>query len=122
MKTEIEGSANGINDGNRAVGVPRFQFNLGADWDVPGLEGAALSARMLRTGGQYLNAANTQSIPAWSRFDLGARYAFGFDDRDVTLRANLENVANEAYWASANGGYLTQGTPRTLKVSVTVDF
>ncbi|MGY2185923.1 Ferrichrome receptor FcuA precursor [compost metagenome] len=122
MKTEIEGSANGINDGNRAVGVPRFQFNLGADWDVPGLEGAALSARMLRTGGQYLNAANTQSIPAWSRFDLGARYAFGFDDRDVTLRANLENVANEAYWASANGGYLTQGTPRTLKVSVSVDF
>ncbi|MNX82179.1 Ferrichrome receptor FcuA precursor [compost metagenome] len=77
---------------------------------------------MLRTGGQYLNAANTQSIPAWSRFDLGARYAFGFDDRDVTLRANLENVANEAYWASANGGYLTQGTPRTLKVSMTVDF
>ncbi|HEF4761194.1 TPA: TonB-dependent receptor [Pseudomonas putida] len=122
MKTQIEGSANGINDGNRAVGVPRFQFNLGADWDVPGLEGAALNARLLRTGGQYLNAANTQSIPAWSRFDLGARYAFRFDEQDITLRANLENVANEAYWASANGGYLTQGTPRTLKVSATVDF
>ncbi|NUT76248.1 TonB-dependent receptor [Pseudomonas sp. C1C7] len=122
MKTEIEGSANGINDGNRAVGVPRFQFNLGADWDVPGIEGAALSARMLRTGGQYLNAANTQSIPAWNRFDLGARYGFRIDEREVTLRANLENVANEAYWASANGGYLTQGTPRTLKVSATVDF
>lgn len=122
MKTEIEGSANGINDGNRAVGVPRFQFNLGADWDVPGLEGAALSARMLRTGGQYLNAANTQSIAAWNRFDLGARYAFNFDEQAITLRANLENVANEAYWASANGGYLTQGTPRTLKVALTVDF
>ncbi|VVP65184.1 Ferrichrome receptor FcuA [Pseudomonas fluorescens] len=122
MKTQIQGSANGVNDGNRAVGVPRFQFNLGADWDVPGLEGAALSARMLRTGGQYLNAANTQGIAAWNRFDLGARYAFRLDERDVTLRANLENVANEAYWASANGGYLTQGTPRTLKVSATVDF
>jgi iron complex outermembrane receptor protein len=35
MKTEIEGSANGVNDGNRAVGVPRFQLNVGADWDVP---------------------------------------------------------------------------------------
>ncbi|WP_095197390.1 TonB-dependent receptor [Pseudomonas sp. Irchel 3A7] len=122
MKTEIEGSANGINDGNRAVGVPRFQFNLGADWDIPGIEGAAFSARMLRTGGQYLNAANTQSIAAWNRFDLGARYAFRLDEREVTLRANIENVANEAYWASANGGYLTQGTPRTLKVSATVDF
>ncbi|MFJ4195407.1 TonB-dependent siderophore receptor [Pseudomonas sp. NPDC089534] len=122
MKTELEGSTNGVNDGNRAVGVPRFQFNLGADWDIPGIEGAALNARMLRTGGQYLNAANTQSIPAWNRFDLGARYALRLDERQVTLRANLENVANEAYWASAYGGYLTQGTPRTLKVSATVDF
>lgn len=122
MKTELQGSSNGVNDGNRAVGVPRFQFNLGADWDIPGLEGAALNARMLRTGGQYLNAANTQSIPAWNRFDLGTRYTFKLDDKQITLRANLENVANEAYWASANGGYLTQGTPRTLKVAATVDF
>lgn len=122
MKTEIEGSTNGVNDGNRAVGVPRFQFNLGADWDVPGIEGAAVSARMLRTGGQYLNAANTQSIPAWNRFDLGSRYAFKLDDKEITLRANLENVANKAYWASAYGGYLTQGTPRTFKVSATLDF
>lgn len=122
MKTEIEGSTNGVNDGKRAVGVPRFQFNLGADWDVPGIEGAAVSARMLRTGGQYLNAANTQSIPAWNRFDLGSRYAFKLDDKEITLRANLENVANKAYWASAYGGYLTQGTPRTLKVSATLDF
>jgi hypothetical protein len=37
MKTEIEGSAHGINDGNHAVGVPRFQFNLGAHRDVPGI-------------------------------------------------------------------------------------
>lgn len=59
---------------------------------------------------------------AWSRFNLGARYAFRLDEREVTLRANIENVANDAYWASANGGYLTQGTPRTLKVSATVDF
>lgn len=122
MKTEIEGSTNGVNDGNRAVGVPRFQLNVGADWDVPGIEGAALSARMLRTGGQYLNAANTQSIPTWNRFDVGSRYAFRVDEKEITLRANLENVANKAYWASANGGYLTQGTPRTLKVSATVDF
>ncbi|AZD09429.1 Ferrichrome-iron receptor [Pseudomonas chlororaphis] len=122
IKTELQGSSGGTNDGNRAVGVPRFQINLGADWDVPGIQGAALSARMLRTGAQYVNASNTLSIPAWNRFDLGARYAFTLEEKDITLRANLENVANKAYWASANGGYLTQGTPRTLKVSATLDF
>ena len=104
------------------MGVPTFQYNLGADWDVPGIQGAAINGRVLRTGGQYLDAANDLSIPAWTRFDLGARYAFKVDERDVTLRANLENVANKSYWASTIGGYLTQGDPRTLKLSMTLDF
>lgn len=122
MDTQLKGTKNGANDGNRAIGVPKFQYNLGADWDVPGLQGVALDARMLRTGGQYANEANTLSIPAWNRFDLGARYSFDVEQRAVTLRANLENVANTRYWASANGGYLSQGEPRLLKVSATVDF
>ncbi|WP_259754543.1 TonB-dependent receptor [Pseudomonas sp. GCEP-101] len=122
IDTELKNTAGGKTDGNRAVGVPTFQYNLGADWDVPGLQGAALNGRVLRTGGQYLDAANDLSIPAWTRFDLGARYAFTVDERAVTLRANLENLANKAYWASTIGGYLTQGDPRTLKLSMTVDF
>ncbi|WP_158897065.1 MULTISPECIES: TonB-dependent siderophore receptor [unclassified Pseudomonas] len=122
MDTELKGTQNGSNDGNRAIGVPRFQYNLGADWDVPGLQGVALNGRLLRTGGQYADAANNLSIPAWTRVDLGARYRFKVEQRDVTLRANVENVANNAYWESAFGGYLTQGDPRTLKVSATLDF
>jgi hypothetical protein len=51
MDTELRNTQNGANDGNRAIGVPSFQFNAGADWDVPGLQGVALNARMLRTGG-----------------------------------------------------------------------
>lgn len=124
MHTELDKTSGGVTDGNRAAGVPRFQYNLGADWDVPGIEGAALSGRMLRTGGEYVNADNTLSIPSWTRVDLGARYGFKADDKYITLRANVENVANKAYWASAStaNNYLTQGEPRTLKVSATVDF
>ncbi|KAF1032844.1 MAG: Ferrichrome receptor FcuA [Pseudomonas sp.] len=124
MDTEQRNTSNGLTDGNRAPGVPRFQFNLGADWDVPGLQGAALSARMLRTGGEYVNTANTLNIPAWTRVDLGARYGFKADDKYITLRANVENVANKAYWAAAStaNNYLTQGEPRTVKLSATVDF
>ncbi|MFS2158133.1 TonB-dependent siderophore receptor [Pseudomonas sp. Pseusp122] len=124
MDTELSKTAGGLTDGNRAAGVPRFQFNLGGDWDIPGLKGAALNARLLRTGGQYVNSTNTLSIPAWTRVDLGGRYQFKLDERNVTLRANLENVANKAYWASAStaNNYLTQGEPRTFKLSATVDF
>ena len=124
MHTELDNTANGRNDGNRAPGVPRFQYNLGADWDVPGIAGAALNARVLRTGGQYVNTDNSLSIPAWTRVDLGGRYSFKMDDKLVTLRANVENVANKAYWASAStsNNYLTQGTPRVLRLSASVDF
>ncbi|KAF1072190.1 MAG: Ferrichrome receptor FcuA [Pseudomonas citronellolis] len=122
IDAELRNTAGGANDGNQAVGVPTFQYNLGADWDVPGVQGLALNGRMLRTGGQYVDAANEQSIPAWTRFDLGGRYRFKVEQREVTLRANVENVANTAYWASTIGGYLTQGDPRTVKLSMTVDF
>ena len=122
MKTELKDTLNGANDGNRPIGVPSFQLNAGVDWDVPGLQGATLSGRMLRTGGQYADAANNLSLPAWNRFDLGARYTFKVDQRDVTLGANVENVANEKYWESALGGYLSQGEPRVAKLSATIDF
>ncbi|AZF15342.1 TonB-dependent siderophore receptor [Pseudomonas sp. R3-18-08] len=122
MKTELKGTLNGANDGNRAIGVPSFQLNAGVDWDVPGLQGVSLNGRMLRTGGQYADAANNLSLPAWNRFDVGARYTFALDKREVTLGATLENVANEKYWESAQGGFLSQGDPRVAKLSATIDF
>ncbi|VVP36177.1 TonB-dependent receptor [Pseudomonas fluorescens] len=122
MDTELKKTQGGLNDGNHAIGVPTFQFNASVDWDVPGLQGVALNGRMLRTGGQYADAANNLSLPTWNRFDAGARYAFKVQEKDVTLRFGVENVANKKYWESAQGGYLTQGDPRMAKLSGTIDF
>ena len=122
LKSELEDTAGGVNDGNHAIGVPTFQLNATVDWDVPGLNGLALNARALRTGGQYADQANTLSLPTWNRFDAGARYTFKVERKDVTLRMNVENITDKNYWASANGGYLTQGEPRLVKFSGTIDF
>ncbi|MFP6561931.1 TonB-dependent receptor [Paraburkholderia sp. B3] len=113
---------NGATNGNRPVGVPSFLLNLGAEYDVPWLQGLTLSARWTHTGPQYLDAANTLSIKAWDTVDLGARYATTVFGRPTTFRANVLNVANKAYWASTIGGYLTQGAPRTVLFSMTTDF
>ncbi|MCO8160558.1 TonB-dependent siderophore receptor [Pseudomonas sp. 21LCFQ010] len=121
MRSQLENTAGGTNDGNHAIGVPTFQLNASVDWDVPGIEGLALNARALRTGGQYANASNTLSLPTWNRFDAGARYSFKAW-KDLTLRVNVENITDKNYWASANGGYLTQGEPRLVKFSGTIDF
>lgn len=123
LDTKLEDTGTAT-DGNHAVGVPTFQMNASLDWDVPGLDGVALNARMLRTGGQYANPANTLTLPTWNRFDAGARYTFRVEQKDVTLRVNVENLTNKNYWASAYGtsNSLTQGDPRTIKFSGTVDF
>lgn len=86
------------------------------------MQGVALNARMLRTGGQYADAANNLSLPTWNRFDAGARYAFKVSEKDVTVRLGVENLANKKYWESAQGGYLSQGEPRVAKLSGTIDF
>ncbi|MDO7910584.1 TonB-dependent receptor [Pseudomonas monteilii] len=122
MTSEQKNTANGTNDGNHAIGVPTFQLNASVDWDVPGVPGLALNARMLRTGGQFVDAANTLSLPTWNRFDAGARYRMRVAEKDLTLRVNVENLTDKNYWASANGGYLTQGDPRLVKFSGTIDF
>lgn len=113
-------------DGKRAIGVPRSQFNLGAEWDIPGVRGLALSARAVHTSSQYADAANTLRVPSWTRYDLGARYATAIGGRGVTFRARVDNITDRNYWASVGGypgyGYLVLGAPRTVSVSASVDF
>jgi iron complex outermembrane receptor protein len=117
--TKTEG---GLNDGRAAPAVPRWQFNAAAEWDTPFVQGLTLTARMLRTSTQYVDAANTQQLPGWTRFDVGARYAMNINRTPVTLRATVENVFNKHYWQSAAREGLTVAAPRTLLLSVTAEF
>ena len=126
LDAEQRRTAGGVNDGKDAIGVPGTQLNVGAGWDVPQLAGLALNARAVYTSRQYADAANTQQLPSWTRLDLGASYATRVLDRDVTVRARVDNAFGRDYWASAGGypgyGYLVLGAPRTVTVSATVDF
>ncbi|MDT3712382.1 TonB-dependent receptor [Pseudomonas soli] len=127
LDAEQTRTADGRNDGNRAIGAPIVNANLGVEWDLPAVAGLTLGARVIHTGNQYLDAANQQKIDAWQRYDLGARYALKLGGKAITLRASVENVLDKAYWASANvpegtATGLTLSTPRTWLVSATVGF
>jgi iron complex outermembrane receptor protein len=116
-------TANGSYNGNTAPGVPNVQMNIGAEWDTPFLHGLTLSGRTIYTSTQYYDNANTQQIPGWVRFDLGARYTFEVRGKPVTIRGNIFNVANTGYWAAANPTYgLSLGMPRTFLLSTSIDF
>jgi iron complex outermembrane receptor protein len=120
---ELTESATAANVGKTAVGVPDMQANLGAEWDLPWLAGLTLTGAMIYTGSQYVNQANTARIPAWTRFDVGARYTAKISGKATTFRANVLNVFDRNYWAGVTSwGGFSVAAPRTVLLSATVDF
>lgn len=117
--TKTEG---GAYDGKRAPNVSRWQLNLGGEYDLPALPGLTLTARMTSTSEQYLDQANTRSIPGWTRWDFGARYATRAWDRPLVLRAGINNAFGRNYWSGSSSNWLYLGQPRTVTLSATMDF
>ncbi|MBX8468807.1 MULTISPECIES: TonB-dependent siderophore receptor [unclassified Pseudomonas] len=120
---ELTDSATAANRGNKPVGVPDVQANLWAEWDTPWVEGFTLTGGAIYTDSQYVNQANTQELPSWTRVDAGARYATKIEGRPTTFRATVQNVFDREYWSGvASYGAFSPGYPRTLQLSATVDF
>jgi iron complex outermembrane receptor protein len=125
LDAELTGTPGGSADGNDAPGVPNLLANANVEYDVPAVRGLTLTARVVATGRQPVDAANTLSIGGWTRFDVGARYVALVGDRPLTLRGGIDNVLKKRYWSSAFetfGTSLLQGQPRTVRLSASVDF
>lgn len=109
--------------GKTPIGVPSRQANLGAEWDVPQVLGLTLSSAVTCNGAQYVDAANTQRVPSWSRWDLGVRYRVNDGRYPVAVRLVVRNVLNRTGWAAVDAyGGLAQADPRTVLASMTVGF
>ena len=114
-----------FDNGLEAPGVPEFTANANVEWDVPSLRGLTLTGRLTHTGEQQANASNTLQLDSWTVLHLGARYVLLAGDKPVTIRLTVDNVTNEAYWASAFDAFnpaLLQGAPRTVKASASIAF
>lgn len=112
---------NGVNEGNRAPGVPASTYNLGLDWDTPWVQGLSLNGRVIHTSSQYLNNTNTLKLPAMTRFDVGARYYTDIAGKDVVFRVNIENLTDKRYWL-ASSNFATNGAGRTFMLSASMNF
>ena len=126
MDAEISRSINPALAGKAPIGVADFQGNLNVEWDVPAVSGLTVEGRVVHTGSQPVTADNTVELDAWTRLDAGVRYAFEAGGKPLTLRARVENVADEDQWVAVGGypgaNYLTLGAPRTVRVSISTDF
>jgi iron complex outermembrane receptor protein len=125
IDARLRRQTNGLNEGNKVAGVPEYLVNGNVEWDLPFVPALTLTGRVVHTGKQPANAANTLALSSWTRFDLGARYVALLGDSPLTFRFSVDNVANKRYWTSAFDNVrpdLLQGAPRTFKVSASIDL
>lgn len=113
-------TAGGQFDGNAPTGVPRLRLVSTIEQDVKPLAGLLLFANANHTSRMFLDPRNSQRVPAFTLFDLGATWRFAAGGMPIDVRATIENVADRRYWAGSNGGALTFGMPRTLLLGLSV--
>ncbi|QDR79181.1 TonB-dependent receptor [Sporomusa termitida] len=109
--------------GNTPWGVPKYQANLGVEWDTPWNPDLTLSVRAIFSNSQYVDSANTVKIPSWVRYDIGTKYKTVINKVPVTFRASVENVFDRNYWSGLFAdGYATAGGPRAFKLSASMQL
>jgi len=120
LDATLEDAAPGYS-GKRAVGAPRRQASIQATWREV-LPGLALHAGTQYLGQLPVDAANINTLPAYTLFDAGFNYRHRYFGKMISVRANISNIANRKYWTYYQEGYLNIGAPRTASVNVRVDF
>jgi iron complex outermembrane receptor protein len=108
--------------GKKLRNAPKQSARVWAEYDlaaaVPGL---AASLGATRVGQRFANDANTLSIPSYTVWDAGLRYAFGQSD---TLQLAISNLTDRRYVEDslANANAVTQGAPRNVSLRYTHKF
>lgn len=110
------------NTGKDSYGVPGWTANLGLDWATP-IENLNLGGRVVYTGRQWVDAANTLRLPSSHRFDASARYKTRVGHTPVTINGYVENLTNRSYWSGMFAdGYAMPAPPRTFRLAATFSF
>jgi iron complex outermembrane receptor protein len=123
IEAKLTETSNPATQGNTAVGVPRLQGSVNAEWDLPSMRDMTLIGTVFYTGSQFVDQTNERELSASTVVDLGARYRSLIGGKKVVWRATLRNATGKDYWAGASTwGTLIQGAPRTFLLSATVDF
>ena len=114
------------NDGLRPTNVPDRSLKLLASWAVAQVPGLSVQANMAYEGQRDVLPDDTVQIPAWTRFDLGARFTQSLAGTALTWRAGVDNVFDRRAWREApyqyDHAYLFPLEPRTFHASVEAKF
>ena len=102
LDAKQKGTGDSTTEGKRAIGVAKWMAVMGAEWEVPQIEGLAVDGQVHYVSSRYANATNTLKLDDWTTVGVGARYLVNIGNQDLTLRARVDNLFDRDYWSSAN--------------------
>ena len=116
------GSSNAGELGKTPENTPRQTLSLFGEYRLKDVAGLALNAGAYYVGERAVNNTNQAWIAGYTTYSVGTRYRTKWDGRNVTLQANIDNLTDKDYWATAGNGLLGTGAPRTLRVAAKFDL
>jgi iron complex outermembrane receptor protein len=113
--------------GNSIPGVSRYVAAASLTERVPWVQGLTLHADLQYVGRQWVNSANNWQVPSHTLLNLGASYVTRINGKDVTFRAEIDNVTDRKYWYaswtnSTAENTLQLGAPRVFSLNARIDF
>ena len=118
MDINVDKSNNPALEGKKPTNVASRMGKIYAEYALPWISGLSLTGGIYYTGEKYADTANTDKIPSYTLYDIGARYTTRVLDKTLTVRLNIINLTGKNYWQNAN--YL--GVPRTVAFSASMMF
>lgn len=116
LDAKVQGTGD-AREGKRPANVAKLQASAWLDWRVAGVDGLSVNAGLVHTGERALDQANSLIVPAFTRWDGGARYAVQLAGVPTVWRLQVQNLANRRYWENVNYGGVLAGAPRTVRLS-----
>lgn len=122
IDAERDGAADPAANGLAPVNVPNRALKARLSHDPAALPGLQLHAALVHEGPRQVLPDNSLQAPAWTRLDLGARWTMRQDGIAWTLRAGIDNVADQRAWRETpyqfGHVYLFPLAPRTWRLSL----
>jgi len=118
LDAEIRKNSNPNLNGKEPSGIAAKMLKVYAEYHIPAISGLALSSGAYYTGKKFYNETNTATVPAYTLFDAGLRYATEISNYDTSFNFTVQNIANKVYWSNTSAF----GDPRTFALTVKLSF
>ncbi len=118
MDISVEKANNPALEGKKPTNAASRMGKIYAEYALPWVPRLSLTGGIYYTGERYGDVANTDKIPSYTLYDIGARYSTRVLDKVLTVRLNVINLTGKNYWQNAT--YL--GVPRTVAFSASMMF